>query len=98
MKQEEKRYTISAHELNKFSYCPYQWYFEKVYGRKELRRLYQERNDRLGLADSTTSRLRKGERYHRRQFRRMKQKSFLKKAVILLLLVLLGYLWLNYGK
>ena len=35
-----ERETISAHEINKYDYCPYQWYYERLYGRAELRRLY----------------------------------------------------------
>lgn len=34
--------TLSAHELNKYTYCPYQWYYEKKYGRAELRRMRKE--------------------------------------------------------
>ena len=44
-----ERETISAHEINKYDYCPYQWYYERLYGRAELRRLYAERNARLHL-------------------------------------------------
>ena len=36
-----ERETISAHEINKYDYCPYQWYYERLYGRAELRRLMQ---------------------------------------------------------
>ena len=39
-----ERETISAHEINKYDYCPYQWYYERLYGRAELRRLYTQRN------------------------------------------------------
>lgn len=28
--------TLSPHELNKYTYCNYQWYYEKKYGRKQL--------------------------------------------------------------
>ena len=37
-----ERETISAHEINKYDYCPYQWYYERLYGRAELRRLLTE--------------------------------------------------------
>ena len=45
--------TLSAHELNKYTYCPYQWYYEKTYGRAELRRMRKEYLEELGLEDST---------------------------------------------
>ncbi|MEA4815429.1 MAG: hypothetical protein VB120_01005 [Lachnospiraceae bacterium] len=40
-----KKESISANEINKFTYCPYQWYYEKIYGRKEIRRLAAIRNE-----------------------------------------------------
>ena len=40
-----KKDTFSANEINKFTYCPYQWYYEKIYGRKEIRRLAALRNE-----------------------------------------------------
>ena len=61
-----ERETISAHEINKYDYCPYQWYYERLYGRAELRRLYTERNARLHLEDSMSANFRKGEGYHQR--------------------------------
>ena len=30
------RTTISASEVNRYTYCPYQWYFERYYGRNKL--------------------------------------------------------------
>lgn len=30
------RKTISASEVNRYTYCPYQWYFERYYGRSKL--------------------------------------------------------------
>lgn len=63
-----ERKTLSAHEISKYDYCPYQWYYERLYGRKELRRLYVERNARLNLEDSLASEFRKGEKYHRRSY------------------------------
>ncbi|MBE6007828.1 MAG: hypothetical protein E7235_01365 [Lachnospiraceae bacterium] len=56
--------TISANEINKFSYCPYQWYYERLYGRKKLRELELERNERLGLEDRRMSNLIDGFNYH----------------------------------
>lgn len=58
------RKTISANEINKFSYCPYQWYYERLYGRKKLKELEKERNERLGLDDLRMSNLLDGFNYH----------------------------------
>lgn len=74
--------TISASELNKFTYCPFQWYYERLYGRKELRRLARERNERLHLKDTTFSNLRQGELYHRREYFLYRLKRILLKLVL----------------
>lgn len=94
-----ERKTISAHEINKYEYCPYQWYYERLYGRKELRRLYMERNERLQLEDSLTSRFQKGEAYHRRSYLLLKWKRMLWKLLLILffLAAAAGYLWMRYG-
>ncbi len=94
-----ERKILSAHELNKYDYCPYQWYYERLYGRKELRRLYQERNERLQLEDSLMSQFRKGEEYHRNSYVWLKCRRMLWKIVLLLFVtaMIVGYLWIRYG-
>ncbi|WP_458407794.1 hypothetical protein [Anaerotignum sp.] len=94
-----ERKTLSAHEISKYDYCPYQWYYERLYGRKELRRLYVERNTRLHLEDSLASEFRKGEKYHRRSFLLLKFKRMLWKLVVLLFAAaaVAGYLWMSHG-
>ncbi|MDA3731452.1 hypothetical protein PBV87_08175 [Niameybacter massiliensis] len=32
---------ISANELNRFMYCPNQWYYKRVYGAKSLTQMYE---------------------------------------------------------
>ncbi len=63
-KVENDKNTISANEINKFSYCPYQWYYERYYGRKELRLLAKQRNEDLGLTDFRQERLLEGNKRH----------------------------------
>ena len=94
-----ERKTLSAHEISKFDYCPYQWYYERLYGRKELRRLYAERNERLHLEDSLASEFRKGEKYHRRSyFLMILKRTFWKVAVLLFAgAAAAGYLWMKHG-
>lgn len=94
-----ERKTISAHELNKYAYCPYQWYYERLYGRKELRLLYHERNERLALEDSLASQFRKGERYHRRSYFWLKLRRLAWKLAVILFAAAMaaGYLWVRYG-
>ena len=94
-----ERKTLSAHEISKYDYCPYQWYYERLYGRKELRRLYVERNERLNLEDSLVSDFRKGEKYHRRSYLLLKIRRMLWKVAVLLFAAaaVAGYLWMNHG-
>ena len=94
-----ERKTLSAHEISKYDYCPYQWYYERLYGRKELRKLYVERNTRLNLEDSMASEFRKGEKYHRRSYLLLKFKRMLWKLMVLLFAAAAaaGYLWMKNG-
>ena len=89
MNKEEK--PISASELNRYSYCPYQWYYERTYGMKELRRLYQERNERLGLTDKAAGNFTRGLEHHRKSYRRLPWRTRLRRfAAVFVLLILLG--------
>ena len=94
-----ERKTLSAHEISKYDYCPYQWYYERLYGRKELRRLYVERNKRLNLEDSLASEFRKGEKYHRRSYLLLKFRRMLWKLLVILFAAAAaaGYLWMRNG-
>lgn len=94
-----ERKTLSAHEISKYDYCPYQWYYERLYGRKELRRLYVERNTRLHLEDSLASAFQKGEEYHRRSFLLLKCRRMFWKLLVILFAVaaVAGYLWIRHG-
>ena len=94
-----ERKTLSAHEISKYDYCPYQWYYERLYGRKELRRRYVERNTRLNLEDSLASEFRKGEKYHRRSYLLLKIRRMFWKLIIILFaaMVIAGYLWMKHG-
>ncbi len=94
-----ERKTLSAHEISKYDYCPYQWYYERLYGRKELRRLYVERNTRLNLEDSLASEFRKGEKYHRRSYLLLKFRRMLWKLIVILFAAAAaaGYLWMKNG-
>lgn len=55
---------ISANEINKYCFCPYQWYYERLYGTKYLRNLQNERNKELGLTDKINSNFDRGLKFH----------------------------------
>lgn len=94
-----ERETISAHEINKYDYCPYQWYYERLYGRAELRRLYTQRNARLHLEDSMSANFRKGEGYHQRSYFLLRLRRMAWKVAVLLLAAAAvgGYVWVKYS-
>ena len=93
-----ERETISAHEINKYDYCPYQWYYERLYGRAE-RRLYTQRNARLHLEDSMSANFRKGEGYHQRSYFLLRLRRMLRRIALLLLAAAAvgGYVWGKYS-
>lgn len=91
MKIENDKNTITANEINKFSYCPYQWYYERLYGRKELRALARERNKSLGLTDTTQGHLAAGSSYHAEIHKKYRTKQLVVKFIIILVLAVIIY-------
>ena len=85
--------TLSAHELNKYTYCPYQWYYEKTYGRAELRRMRKEYLEELGLEDSTTANFVRGEAFHIKLYRQHRLRQILWKILIIAVFVLILIYW-----
>lgn len=55
---------ISASEINKYCYCEYSWYYERLYGKKYIRERYKERNEKLGITDGTTQNFKRGIEFH----------------------------------
>lgn len=94
-----ERKTISAHEINKYTYCPYQWYYERLYGRKELRRLYQERNEALSLDDSMSANFAKGLEFHQKNYTNLRLRNLFWKVSILLIFIaiVVGYYLIRNG-
>ena len=95
---ENDKKTISAAELNKYVYCPYRWYYERYYGKTQLKELRNDYLAKLGVkVDPTKSKLVKGQKFHDSFMQRytikvrVKQLTF---AVILLVLVFLYYYFL----
>ena len=67
--------TISAGEINKFVYCPYQWYYQRLYGNKKLRELVKIRNEYYGYGDSDLSNFNKGVQFHKKYHFHIKLKN-----------------------
>nr|WP_242860878.1 PD-(D/E)XK nuclease family protein [Defluviitalea phaphyphila] len=70
--------TISAGEINKFIYCPYQWYYTRLYGSDKLRELVKERNKNYGYENITQNNFDRGNRFHAQYHRYYKIKNRIK--------------------
>lgn len=57
---------ISASEINRFVYCPYQWYYGKTYGQKALKEKYKAVRVKQ---DHVQSQFEKGIRFHKNYYR-----------------------------
>ena len=93
--------SISANEINKFMYCPYQWYYERLYGAIHIRALYKERNQRLGLKDTALSNFKKGQAHHASygsggSGRGLRVLKWIAAAVAIIAGFICGYLFYSY--
>lgn len=87
--------TLSPNEMNKYTYCKYQWYYEKKYGTKTLRELVKQRNEELGLDDKTYSNFQRGLEYHSRYHFIYKLKQLIIKLLLIAIVVLVVVLVLR---
>ena len=96
------RTTISASEVNRYTYCPYQWYYERYYGRSKLLQLAKAKRatesiapkKRASAQQKNASHLARGRAYHAREYRNFKRKQkavFFCLGVLLVFCVVLGY-------
>lgn len=83
---------ISAGELNKFVYCPYQWYYQRLYGNKKLRELVKIRNERYGYENSDLSNFNRGTRFHNKYHLAYKLKKVLMFVFWMIVLVSITYI------
>ena len=95
-----ERKKISASEINKFCYCNYQWYYEKVYGSAEIRRLNSEYCEKNGFKSGTSKSFERGIRFHNRYVFKYKIKRFFKFILFLIIFVLIAaaVYFINYYK
>jgi len=80
--------TLSASEMNRYTYCPYQWYYEKVYGRKELYHLSQQKKQKEKSSNktsktsskpSTQGNFKRGLKFHEEQYRLLLEQQSLRR-------------------
>lgn len=85
---------ISANEINKYTFCPYQWYYERLYGTKYIRQKLKERNENLNLKDTNYSNFKKGLKFHNNYILKRKFKILLKIFILILIIFLILKLWM----
>lgn len=82
---------ITASEINKFTYCPYQFYYDRLYGQKYIRALKKELLKSKGLTDTSKSNFVSGLEFHK-NFDDTNYKSYpIFKLLILVILAVIGY-------
>jgi hypothetical protein len=86
---------ISASEVNRFCWCPWQWYYERVYGAAYLRKLAKERNEAMGWEPSGEDAFRRGRVFHENYVRRYTLKARLRLilAAVLIFAALSAFLF-----
>lgn len=82
---------ISASEINKFCYCNYSWYYERLYGKKYIRERYKERNESLELNCKTLDNFKRGIKFHDTFLIKRKIKLIIK--ILLLFIIIALLLW-----
>lgn len=90
----EKKVKISANEINRYTYCPYQWYYGKVYGQKVLKEKYRALD--RGEAPYEGN-FKKGLHFHDNYYKAYRWKKRIEWAIVIVFVILLGWsitLWL----
>ncbi len=79
----KEKLMISANEINRFVYCPYQWYYKKTYGESNLSKQYKAMHQTHSGHESFYA---KGTQYHHQYHRRYQLNKILIGIVIVLIL------------
>lgn len=79
---------ITANEINKYVYCPYQWYYERVYGSSYLREQKSLLNEDKGYNYNERSAFEKGRKFHK--YYKIKEIIATAVKIIILIAVVIG--------
>ena len=74
---------ISSNEINRYIYCPYQWYYSKYYGQTKLKDKYKALNKN---GDKTENNFTKGINFHKNYYKEYKRNKMLKIALVIIVL------------
>lgn len=84
--ESDKDHKISANEINRYMYCPYQWYYKRHYGHKVLQDQYKA----LGITSSRhENNYTKGTKYHSSYHLRYQLKRVCQGIVLLCIVALI---------
>ncbi len=92
---------ISASEINKYCYCEYSWYYERLYGKKYIRERHKERNDKLEFRYVTINNFKRGiefhDKFHDKYINKRKIKIITRFIVFIILISIFTFiiLWLK---
>lgn len=78
---------ISANEVNRFTYCPYQWYYGRIYGQKTLKEKYQALDHHSSQHEAN---FKKGLHFHEHYYKSYRMKRRIEIAVLVIFLLLLA--------
>ncbi|MDU6360527.1 MAG: hypothetical protein E6590_11265 [Clostridiales bacterium] len=82
MRKSETR--ISANEINRFMYCPNQWYYKRIYGTKALNEQYKA----LGIESSShESNFEKGMQHHKRYHLKYRLLCYVRWGIMLIIVL-----------
>jgi hypothetical protein len=88
---------ISATEVNKFCYCRLQWYYERLYGARQLSEWRKERNAEMGWTAESESAFERGRKFHDGYTRRHAVRLLLRRVAIVAVLAVVLYFILKYA-
>lgn len=78
---------ISANEVNRFVYCPYQWYYSRYYGQKALKEKYKALKNKNSQVESN---FKKGLRFHKKYYLHYRAQKFIRWVSIIIAIVVIG--------
>ncbi|MBP3886677.1 MAG: hypothetical protein J6F30_03325 [Cellulosilyticum sp.] len=82
----KKPIRISAHEINSFTYCPYQWYYGRKYGQKALKEKYMALERK---APPHEGNFKRGLRFHNHYYKDYERKRRIEWGIVGLFILLL---------
>lgn len=82
----KKEIKISANEVNRYIYCPYQWYYGRLYGQKALKEKYQALERKTSGHEAN---FKKGLRFHENYYKKYRRKRRIERIFLIIFIGLL---------